>query len=153
MKNNLKVSLLGNKEVKTLGAKKLAETMTFVNDVIFNKEISDEMLDKLSDKHLMECWIDYGKYTNNLLKQHKQIKFDEKLLNEWNFYMTRFFSLYILIYKMDNDGLKKLLYEDMKVQEVMKRLDMKTMKFIDIFGKFEIEVFTNAQFFKYEKLK
>lgn len=152
MKNNFKVSL-GNKEIETLGAIKMAETMTFINEVICNKDISDDVLDKLSEKHLMECWKDYGNYTNNLLEQHKQVKFDKSLFNEWNMYMNRFFSLYTLIYKMNNNEIKELLYDDMKVQEVLIQFDMKKMKFRDAFSKYEIEIFPNGRFFKCKELR
>lgn len=152
MKNNYQLQM-GNKKMNSVASRKLCETMTLVNEVLLNPNTSDEVCDKILDRHLHECWEDYGEFTNKILERKGKNKFNQLDFDNWYLYFNRFFSLYILVYKMTNKDIKEMLYEDMYVGEVMTKLDMNNFKYTDLFHKYEIQLFDNQQFFKCEKLR
>lgn len=152
MKNNYQLQM-GNKTVKSVAARKLCETVTFVEETLFDKNISNELCEKLVDKKLHEAWEDYGKFTNGLLERKGKNQFNQLDFDNWYLYFNRFFSLYTLVYKMTNKDIKEMLYEDMKIGEVMTKLDVNHFKYTDLFHKYEIELFDNEQFFKCKNLR
>lgn len=150
MKNNYQLTCEG-KAVKSIASKKICETLTLVNEVLLNPNTSNEVCDKIFEKHMKECWRDYAEYANKMINR-KNNKFTQLECNNFFMYLNRVFSLQTLVYNMTNQEIKKLLYEDMKIDEVFKKLDINQMEFEDLFCRYKVQVFNNGQFIKIERL-
>lgn len=48
---------------------------------------------------------------------------------------------------MTNKEIKEMLYGDMKLAEVMKKLDINNITYTDLFHQYKIQLFDNEQFF------